>query len=604
MSETAVSENGASENGASDDILTAIRLSKVFGGVVAVNDVSFSIPRRAIVSIIGPNGAGKTTFFNMLTGLYKPDTGGISFEGRNITSARPDQITHAGISRTFQNIRLWATMTALENVMVGNHTRMRTGLTGALLHPPRWVPTSIRLPLRRVNVEEDDVREKALEMLDLVGLSASHADQLAINLSYGDQRRVEIARALVSDPQLLLLDEPTAGMNPQESADLTRFMNRLRDERDLTILLIEHDMRVVMGVSERVTVFDNGEQIAEGAPTAVPGRPASRRGLPREAGLSRGDARSRRTSQTYYGNIQALKGVSLTVDEGEIVTLIGSNGAGKSTTLRSISGISPPRTGSIRFRRARDLEDRAPGHRGPRDLAVSRGPALLLAHDRAREPRHGRLPAPRQGEHPRRHRAGVRAVSAPLEREQSEGGHDVRRRAADARDRPSPDGAPEAAAPRRAVDGHRPGARRPHLRDDRGDHQAGHDDPARRAERQLRAGRLEPWVRARDRPGRDLRLVGEPAHQPAGPGGLPGGRLMVLALIGATALYLFLLWLASAWFGGYLSQRKGYGERAGLASGLLLTVLGPIIWLCIPARSGQRLEAQGRVRQVAEERDD
>ncbi len=269
MSETAVSENGASENGASDDILTASRLSKVFGGVVAVNDVSFSIPRRRIVSIIGPNGAGKTTFFNMLTGLYKPDTGGISFEGRNITGARPDQITHAGISRTFQNIRLWATMSALENVMVGNHTRMRTGLTGALLHPPRWLPTSIKLPLRRVNVEEHDVRDKALEVLDLVGLSASHADQLAINLSYGDQRRVEIARALVSDPQLLLLDEPTAGMNPQESADLTRFMNRLRDERDLTILLIEHDMRVVMGVSERVTVFDNGEKIAEGAPADV-----------------------------------------------------------------------------------------------------------------------------------------------------------------------------------------------------------------------------------------------------------------------------------------------------------------------------------------------
>jgi branched-chain amino acid transport system ATP-binding protein len=253
----------------SDDILQASRLSKVFGGVIAVNDVSFAIPRRSIVSIIGPNGAGKTTFFNMLTGLYKPNTGGISFDGRDITRARPDQITHAGISRTFQNIRLWATMTALENVMVGRHTRMRTGLTGALLHPPGFVPTKVRLPFRRVNIEEHDVREKALETLDLVGLSRTHADQLAINLSYGDQRRVEIARALVSDPQLLLLDEPTAGMNPRESEGLTLFMNRLRDERDLTILLIEHDMRVVMGVSERVTVFDNGEKIAEGEPSAV-----------------------------------------------------------------------------------------------------------------------------------------------------------------------------------------------------------------------------------------------------------------------------------------------------------------------------------------------
>jgi branched-chain amino acid transport system ATP-binding protein len=253
----------------SDDLLQASRLSKVFGGVVAVNDVSFEIPRRSIVSIIGPNGAGKTTFFNMLTGLYKPDTGAINFDGRDITRSRPDQITHAGISRTFQNIRLWATMTALENVMVGRHTRMRTGLTGALLHPPAFVPTGIPLPFRRVNIEEENVREKALETLELVGLSVEQADQLAINLSYGDQRRVEIARALVSDPQLLLLDEPTAGMNPQESASLTRFMNQLRDERDLTILLIEHDMRVVMGVSERVTVFDNGEKIAEGEPAAV-----------------------------------------------------------------------------------------------------------------------------------------------------------------------------------------------------------------------------------------------------------------------------------------------------------------------------------------------
>jgi branched-chain amino acid transport system ATP-binding protein len=253
----------------SDDILQANRVSKVFGGLVAVNDVSFAIPRRSIVSIIGPNGAGKTTFFNMLTGLYKPSTGAISFEGKDITRARPDQITHAGISRTFQNIRLWATMTAIENVMVGRHTRMRSGLTGALLHPPRWLPANLPLPFRRVNLEETAVRDKALETLELVGLNSSHADQLAVNLSYGDQRRVEIARALVSEPQLLLLDEPTAGMNPQESASLTRFMNRLRDERDLTILLIEHDMRVVMGVSERVTVFDNGEKIAEGEPAAV-----------------------------------------------------------------------------------------------------------------------------------------------------------------------------------------------------------------------------------------------------------------------------------------------------------------------------------------------
>ncbi|HVW19027.1 MAG TPA: ABC transporter ATP-binding protein [Solirubrobacteraceae bacterium] len=252
-----------------DALLEAAAVSKVFGGLVAVSDVTFDIPRRSIVSIIGPNGAGKTTFFNMLTGLYKPSAGRIWFDGRDITRTRPDQITHLGISRTFQNIRLWATMTATENVMVGQHTRMRAGLPGALLRPPRFVPLSLPLPLRRVNVEEEDARAKARETLEYVGLRAGQLDQLAVNLSYGDQRRVEIARALASDPKLLLLDEPTAGMNPQESDNLKTFMQRLRDERDLTILLIEHDMKVVMGVSERVTVFDHGEKIAEGEPAAV-----------------------------------------------------------------------------------------------------------------------------------------------------------------------------------------------------------------------------------------------------------------------------------------------------------------------------------------------
>ncbi len=251
-----------SGNGAvTDDILTAANVSKIFGGLVAVNDVSFAIPRRSIVSIIGPNGAGKTTFFNMLTGLYKPSSGGIVFEGRDITRVRPDRITKAGIARTFQNIRLWATMTPVENVMVGRHARMRAGLVGAILRPPG------------VRTEERETREKAKEMLEFVGVRPSHFDQLAVNLSYGDQRRVEIARALASEPRLLLLDEPTAGMNPAESANLTALMRRLRDELDLTILLIEHDMKVVMNVSERVTVLDHGEKIAEGEPAEVRAQP-------------------------------------------------------------------------------------------------------------------------------------------------------------------------------------------------------------------------------------------------------------------------------------------------------------------------------------------
>jgi branched-chain amino acid transport system ATP-binding protein len=238
-------------------LLTTENVTKVFGGLVAVEDITFQIPERAIVSIIGPNGAGKTTFFNMLTGLYRPTYGRISFNGRNVTGRRPDLIMKDGVARTFQNIRLFATMTALENVMVGQNARMRAGLFGSIFRTPR------------VRHEEKDVEDKGRETLSYVGIPESQHEQMSVNLSYGDQRRLEIARALASDPKLLLLDEPTAGMNPQESANLTGFMRRLRDERGLTILLIEHDMQVVMGVSERITVLDHGQQIAEGSPEEV-----------------------------------------------------------------------------------------------------------------------------------------------------------------------------------------------------------------------------------------------------------------------------------------------------------------------------------------------
>jgi branched-chain amino acid transport system ATP-binding protein len=247
----------AEEASRADNILSTEGLSKIFGGLVAVDSVDFGIPRRGIVSIIGPNGAGKTTFFNMLTGLYKPDRGRVRFEGHDITAERPDIITKLGVARTFQNIRLFGTMTAVENVMVGQHSRMKAGLFGSIFRFP-WV--------RR---EEREVREKAEETLEYVGLRHGLINQTSVNLSYGDQRRVEIARALASEPRLLLLDEPTAGMNPEESARLTAFMRKLRDERDITILLIEHDMRVVMGVSEVITVLDHGEKIAEGSPDEV-----------------------------------------------------------------------------------------------------------------------------------------------------------------------------------------------------------------------------------------------------------------------------------------------------------------------------------------------
>jgi len=238
-------------------LLQASCVSKIFGGLVAVNDVTFDIPQKSIVSIIGPNGAGKTTFFNMLTGLYRPSTGTIVFAGTEITAMRPDRILASGIARTFQNIRLFATMSARENVMVGQHARMSGGLFGSIIRTPK------------VRAEEKRVYAKAGEMLGFVGLARKEFDQTAMNLSYGDQRRVEIARALASEPQLLLLDEPTAGMNPQESARLTQFITKLRDERGLTILLIEHDMKVVMNVSERITVLDHGEKIAEGEPAEV-----------------------------------------------------------------------------------------------------------------------------------------------------------------------------------------------------------------------------------------------------------------------------------------------------------------------------------------------
>ena len=240
-----------------DNLLDATGVIKRFGGLTAVNDVSFSIPRRSIVSLIGPNGAGKTTFFNILTGLYKPTEGRVSFDGTNITGGRPDKIMSLGVARTFQNIRLFGTMTAAENVMVGQHSRMKGGLFGSIFRPP-WVAK-----------EEKEVRAKAEEMLSYVGLKPNLHDQLATNLAYGDQRRVEIARALASEPKLLLLDEPTAGMNPQESANLTRFMERLREELGISILLIEHDMKVVMGVSEYVTVLNYGEKLTEGDPHSV-----------------------------------------------------------------------------------------------------------------------------------------------------------------------------------------------------------------------------------------------------------------------------------------------------------------------------------------------
>ncbi|MBM4422378.1 MAG: ABC transporter ATP-binding protein [Chloroflexi bacterium] len=308
-------------------LLEATKVTQTFGGLTAVNQVDFVIEQGMIAGLIGPNGAGKTTFFNDITGIYEPTSGALFFDGRSVVGLKPHDITSLGIARTFQNIRLFANMTAIENVLVGRQVRMNTGLLAST--PLMGWPLAVKLALFAVGDllviasipfflatrnlaaayimillgllgavvgamllsskvdtlfgaifrhptvvgEEKAAHTKALELLDYVGLGRKYANTTAANLPYGLQRRLEIARALATDPKLLLLDEPTAGMNPAETADLTTFIRRLRDELGLTILLIEHDMRVVMGISDRVTVLDHGEKIAEGTPAEVQKNP-------------------------------------------------------------------------------------------------------------------------------------------------------------------------------------------------------------------------------------------------------------------------------------------------------------------------------------------
>jgi branched-chain amino acid transport system ATP-binding protein len=241
------------ENG---NILEAISVRKEFGGLIAVNDVDFAIPRGSIVSLIGPNGAGKTTFFNTITGVYQPTAGAVFFEDQPITGLPPHKVTALGMARTFQNIRLFHNMTALENVLVAMHGRIRGGVLRSIFRTPG------------LKKEEAEAHERGRELLAFSGLRRKD-DEYGKNLSYGDQRRLEVARALATEPKLLLLDEPTAGMNPEETDNFTEFVARLRAEHDITVLLIEHDMKVVMGISDRVTVLDYGEKIAEGAPKEV-----------------------------------------------------------------------------------------------------------------------------------------------------------------------------------------------------------------------------------------------------------------------------------------------------------------------------------------------
>jgi branched-chain amino acid transport system ATP-binding protein len=243
---------------ASDALLELNAVTKRFGGLTAVQDVNLVVRPQEIVSVIGPNGAGKTTVFNLITGIYRPTSGDIRLEGRSLVKLNPDQIVIRGITRTFQNIRLFNNMTVLENVLVGQHTQLKAGILGSLFRPSR------------VLHEEAKARQKAIELLAFFGPTLVERQQeYVVNLSYADRRRVEIARALAAKPKVLLLDEPTAGMNEAETLEAVKYVRRLRDELQLTILLIEHKLAVTMGISDRITVLDYGCKIAEGLPEEV-----------------------------------------------------------------------------------------------------------------------------------------------------------------------------------------------------------------------------------------------------------------------------------------------------------------------------------------------
>ena len=403
----------------SDILLQVEHLTMRFGGLVAVDDLSFSAREGQITALIGPNGAGKTTVFNCITGFYKPTEGRLALRhgeaaawdwlevltgsgkrsirrgasGLHLLERMPDyQVAeHARIARTFQNIRLFPGMTALENLLVAQHNRLMLA-SGYTLLGVLGFPSYAAAERAAVN--------RAREWLDRIGLT-SRADDAAGDLPYGAQRRLEIARAMCTEPTLLCLDEPAAGLNPRESAALNQLLLTIRKEHGISILLIEHDMSVVMEISDRIVVLDYGIKIADGTPAGNSRQSESYRRLSRSGrqgccqGRSRGWAMTTplltvRGVKTYYGRVMALKGIDLEVNEGEIVTLIGANGAGKSTLMMTICGNPRASEGTDRFCRPRHHEIADPRNCAPQARAGAGRPPNILAHDGARESTDGR----------------------------------------------------------------------------------------------------------------------------------------------------------------------------------------------------------------------